>query len=77
MAPLPTEAVSLACVTNVSVWFRIFRGAKIENRFLALSLLRNRKEKLATQARVAQTLYKVKVRTDETQYNRSRTQWMY
>ena len=70
MAPLPTKAVALACVTSVSVWFWIFREAKTENPFLGLSLLRNCKEKLATQARVAQTLYKVKVRTDET-----RTQW--
>lgn len=77
MARLPTKAVLLACVTSVSVWFRIFREAKTENPYLGLSLLRNRKEKLATQARVEQTLYKVRVRTDETQYNRSRTQWMY
>lgn len=77
MAPLPTKAVLLACVTSVSVWFRIFREAKTENPYLGLSLLRNRKEKLATQARVEQTLYKARVRTDEAQYNRSRTQWMY
>ena len=30
MAPLPTKAVSLACVASVSVWFRIFREAKTE-----------------------------------------------
>lgn len=77
MAPLSTKAVLLGCVTSVSVWFRIFREAKTENPYLGLSLLRNRKEKLATQARVEQTSYKVRVRTDETQYDRSRTQWMY
>ena len=77
MAPLSTKAVLLGCVASVSVWFRIFHEAKTENPYLGLSLLRNRKEKLATQARVEQTLYKVRVRTDETQYSRSRTPWMH
>ena len=61
MAPLPTKAVALACVTSVFVWFRIFCAAKTENPFSRSFFAPKPHGKASTQARVAQTLYTVNV----------------